>query len=91
MHVSGILVLTRSHDVDDCVQGLRALPGVEVRYAQPGTGRIVVVQESATLEQQEDGLRRIQALPRVVSAFLVQHVIDPDPLDAVPAREESPS
>jgi nitrate reductase NapD len=89
VHISGILVTTRPDDTAACIEDLAALAGVEVHHRQPESGRIVVVQEGTSVEEQEDGLRRIQALPRVVSACLVQHVVDPDAPDARPTREES--
>jgi nitrate reductase NapD len=88
VHISGILVTTRPDDTAACVEDLATLAGVEVHHREPRSGRIVVVQVSASVEEQEDGLRRIQALPRVVAACLVHHVVDPDASDAGPAREE---
>jgi nitrate reductase NapAB chaperone NapD len=77
MHYSGILVVTRPQDVDECARRLAALPGVEVRCRYPESGRLIAVQETATAGAQEEGLRRIQALPRVAFAALVHHLIDP--------------
>ncbi len=76
MHYSGIVVVTKPLRVGDCQRALEALPGVEVHYCQPERGRLVVVQETETVEEQELGLRRIQALPGVEAAALVEHRID---------------
>ena len=89
MHISGILVVARPSEVDSCIARLRALPGVEVHQALPVSGRIAIVQESGTLDQQQDGLRQIQSLPGVLSAFLVQHVFDPELPEAAQSRLEA--
>ena len=76
MHVSGILVVTEPQELEACALEIEALPGFEVHYRYPDLGRMVVVQETDTAKQQEDGLRRIQTLPSVVMAALVEHRID---------------
>ncbi len=76
MHYSGIVVLTEPLRVGDCQRRLEGLPGVEVHYCEPESGRLVVVQETASAEGQEEGLRSIQALPGVKAAALVEHRID---------------
>ncbi|MBW2459858.1 MAG: chaperone NapD [Deltaproteobacteria bacterium] len=76
MHVSGILVVTEPQEMEVCARELEALPGLEVHYQYPDLGRLVVVQETETVQEQEDGLRRIQSLPSVVMAALVEHRID---------------
>ena len=78
MHYSGILVVTGLNETADCVADLEALPGVEVHFSYPQSGRIILVQETETVEAQEEGFRRIQALPRVRMAALVEHRVDPD-------------
>ncbi len=76
MHYSGILVLVDPLDVGRSMGELAELPGVEVHYCQPESGRIIVVQETETVAAQEEGLRSIQALPRVKMAALVEHRVD---------------
>lgn len=76
MHYSGILVVAKPLRVDDCQRALEGLPGVEVHYCVPESGRLIVVQETADVEGQELGLRRIQDLPMVELAALVEHRID---------------
>lgn len=76
MHYSGIVVVAKPSRVGDCQRELEALPGVEVHYCQPETGRLVVVQETESAEEQERGLRHIQALPVVEAAALIEHRID---------------
>jgi len=76
MHYSGIVVVAKRSRVEDCQRELESLPGVEVHYCVPESGRLVVVQETADAEGQELGLRRIQALPMVQLAALAEHRID---------------
>ena len=83
MHYSGIVVMVRPSRVGDCQRELEKLPGVEVHYSEPESGRLVVVQETANAEQQERGLRRIQELPVVEAAAMVEHRIDTEDRDVV--------
>lgn len=76
MHYSGILVTTRPGEVVECARDLETLAGVEVHFCYPESHRIVAVQETVGVTEQQDGLRRIQALPRVVAAALVEHRIE---------------
>lgn len=76
IHVSGILVLTTPQAVPSCIERLEGLPGVEVHHHHATSGRIVVVQETASLDAQQEGLGRIQALPEVEAAALVHHLWD---------------
>jgi nitrate reductase NapAB chaperone NapD len=76
MHYSGILVVVDPIEVKSSMDELAELPGVEVHYCEPESGRIIVVQETDTLLAQEEGLRSIQALPRVKMAALVEHRVD---------------
>ncbi|MEO8055116.1 MAG: chaperone NapD [Acidobacteriota bacterium] len=71
--MSSIVVRVAPSGLAACVQRLGALPGVEVQFTDVDTGRIVLTQESETTDEQEAGLRRIQALPGLLSAELVCH------------------
>lgn len=77
VHTSGILVLSRPADVSGCVQCLESLPGVEVHHLEKVTGRMIVVLETDSLEQQEEGFLKIQQLDRVLTVALVSYRIDP--------------
>ena len=79
MNLSGILVTAATGRFDEVVAGLPALPGIEVHHIDAATSRAVVVQEAPTIEDEVDGLRRIQALPGVVSAEMVYHYFADDP------------
>lgn len=76
MHYSGILVVVAPTEVERAAETLEALPGVEVHYLYPDSGRIIAVQETDSAEGQQDGLRRIQELEGVRMAALVEHRIE---------------
>ena len=65
MHYSGILVITDPGRMNDCAGQIDDLAGVEVRLRYPDEDRMILVQESATAEEQEQGLRAIRAIPGV--------------------------
>jgi nitrate reductase NapAB chaperone NapD len=73
MHYSGLLVRSKPDRAEDCARDLALCPGVEVFVTDEATGRIVAVLETETLEDQENGLRRAQGLPHVLTAELVYH------------------
>lgn len=73
MNVSSIVVRVAPSGLAGCVKQLAELPGVEVQFTDADQGRIVLTQESGTTDEQEAGLRRIQALPGLLSAELVCH------------------
>ncbi|MEE4379316.1 MAG: chaperone NapD [Candidatus Competibacteraceae bacterium] len=78
MNLSGILVMVPPAQLAAGIDTLNALPGVEVFHTEAETGRIVDVQEAATVEAEIDGLRRIQQLPQVIMAELVYHYFAED-------------
>ncbi len=78
MHYSGLLILTRAGALDRCVEALGALAGVEVHFVYPESGRIIAVQETETARDQQEGLRRIERLPEVATAALVEHRVEPE-------------
>lgn len=65
MHFSAILVLSPPEHFSRCLEALAVLPGVEIHHTDQESGRAIVVQESETLQGQEESLRRIQCLPAV--------------------------
>lgn len=73
MHYSGLLVLTKPDSAKDCVNELTRVPGVSVHATDDATGRIIAVLETETVEEQEEGLRKAQQLPHVITAELVYH------------------
>jgi len=71
VHYSGILVVTDPERMSACAGKIEALAGVEVRHRYPDQGRMILVQESESIEDQEQGLRTIRAIPGVLLAALV--------------------
>ncbi len=76
--VSGLCVTARSENLDAVEALLNSLPGTKVHARDPHSGRMVVVQERASIEDHRQGLRELQALPGVIAAELVLHFEDPD-------------
>jgi nitrate reductase NapAB chaperone NapD len=88
MNLSGIVVTTAPASVPDVAERLAALAFVEVTHVDAGGGRIVVVQERASIADEMDGLRTIQRLPGVVAADLVVHYFgDEERPSALPVAE----
>ena len=65
MHYSGILVITDPGRLNDCASQVDDLAGVDVRHRYPDEDRMILVQESETAEEQEQGLRAIRAIPGI--------------------------
>lgn len=76
MNVSGIVVGFAPGQRQRCLEALAALEGVDM-HAVEGD-RAVITQETASTAEQEEGLRRIQALPGVANAALVYHWFEED-------------
>jgi nitrate reductase NapAB chaperone NapD len=73
MHYSGLLVISKPGFTRKCTRELARCPGFSVHVADEASGRIVAVLETATIQEQEDGLRHAQRLRHVISAELVCH------------------
>ena len=73
MQYSGLLITCNPNTITDCVRELGNRRGVDVYMADPASGRVVVVLETRTLEDQERQFREIQRYPYVLSAELVYH------------------
>jgi len=71
--VSGLCVTARADRMAAVEEIIGQLPGFEVHARDATTGRLVVVQERATVEEHRRGLRELQALPGVLTAELVLH------------------
>ena len=87
MHYSAILVQTSPADHSRCLHDLENLPGAEVHYSYPETGKCVVILESASTMQQEEMFRTIQANPRVLLVELIYHYLDVDTGTPAPDRD----
>ena len=73
MQYSGLVILCEPGYAVDCVRELTSRPGVDVYSTDPKHGRIVVVVETETVQEQDAMLRSIQMLPGVRVAELVYH------------------
>jgi len=67
---------------------LNALDGVEVFHTDAAKGRIVVVQEADSVNDEIAGLKRIKKLPHITLAEMVHHYVgdndDNTPYEAPP-------
>ncbi len=75
--VSGLCVTARSDRIAKIEKTISSRPGFEVHARDSQSGKLVVVQERATIEEHRQGLRELQALPGVLTAELVLHYRDP--------------
>ena len=71
--VSGLCLMVRPEHLDDVESSLATLDWIEVYARDRATGRLVVVQEHQTIKEHQEGLRRLQAVPHVLTADLVVH------------------
>lgn len=78
MNLSAIAVTAQPQWVDAVAQSLAALEGVEVFHTDAASGKLVVVQEAASVSAEVEGFKRIRALPHVLAADLVQHYFEHD-------------
>lgn len=72
-NVSGLCLRVRPEHLDEVEARLSELPWLEVHARDDRTGRLIVVQEHRTIEEHQDGLRRLQAIRHVLTADLVVH------------------
>ena len=78
MNISGILVVVSPQRVDSMIELLQQLDGIDVHHIDAATGRIVITQEAATIRDEVDGLKRIQALPGIILAEMSYHNFEDD-------------
>lgn len=81
MNISGIVVSLAPLAFEPGRSALGTLPGVQLHHLDRAGSRVVVTQEAASSDAQEEGLRQIQALPGVTHAELVYHYFDDGPDD----------
>jgi nitrate reductase NapD len=73
---SGIVVTTTADRIAQVAAALNTLPGVQVHHTEPERSRLIVVQEAGTIDGEVEGMQRMRALPGVVDASLVFHMVD---------------
>lgn len=81
MNISGLLVHCVPNQNLSCVMELDALPGVEVFHQDEATGRIVVIEEAASVIDEVELFKSIKALPSVLSVEMVYHYFEDDHRD----------
>ncbi len=86
MNISGILVTAKPEHVAEVARLLAGLPGLEVSQTDVASGRLVVMQEAASVGAEVEGFKRIRTLPNVIAVDLVQHYFEHDTelIDTVP-------
>ena len=87
MNISGILVVVTPQRVESMVEQLQGQDGIDVHHIDAASGRIVITQEAATIRDEVDGLKRIQALPGIILAEMSYHNFEDDSelLQGIPA------
>jgi nitrate reductase NapAB chaperone NapD len=88
--VSGLCITARPERMAALEDLLNARPGLEVYARDQQSGRLVAVQECATVEEHRQKLRELQTLPGVLTAELVLHYrdsVDGEPPTTTGARE----
>lgn len=75
-HYAGVVVATAPDHLDTCARALDAIPGVEVHQQEASTGRIVLVQEADTVEEQQRLLAQVRGQQHVRFAAVVYHYVD---------------
>jgi nitrate reductase NapAB chaperone NapD len=86
MNLSGIAVTTHPEWVEQVANALSEIEGMEVFQTDIASGKLVVVQEAASVGAEVEGFNRIRALPHVMAVDLVQHYFEHDneSIDAIP-------
>jgi nitrate reductase NapD len=79
MNLSGILVVAAPGRLAEVAGQLARLPGVQVHQHEAATGRMIVTQEAASVDDEVEGLKRIKAMPGVALAEMVYHYVAEDP------------
>ena len=78
MNLSGIVVATNPAYTDEVVGSLNNINGVDVYHVDAASGRIVLVQEATTVDDEINGLKHIKSLPHVSLAEMVYHHFQDD-------------
>jgi len=78
MNISSVIVIPRSDQVQTAIDGLKALPGVEVAAVSP-EGKIIVTLETEGDRETIQTYEFISQLDGVMSASMVYHQLETDP------------
>lgn len=88
MNLSGVLVVAKPQWLEQVVDSLNALEGVEVHQVDGDSGRIVAVLEAEDINAEIARLKEIKAQPHVIVAEMVYHYLadDAKTYDSMPAE-----
>jgi nitrate reductase NapAB chaperone NapD len=78
MNISGIVVMALPVNVVKVSQSLSSLPGLEICQTDVASGKLVVVQEAASVGEEVESFKRIRAVPHVIAVDLVHHYFEDD-------------
>jgi nitrate reductase NapAB chaperone NapD len=87
--VSGLCITAWPERMAAVEEMLNDRPGLEIYARDPQTGRLIAVQECATIEEHRQRLRELQSLPGVLTADLVLHYEDPGGSEELTTRGAS--
>jgi len=78
MHLSSILVYAHPEFFNQAYAQLSAFPFLKVYYQCENSGRMVLIQQHDSTEEQIKGLNKIKTVDHVISADLIYHFVEPD-------------
>lgn len=78
MNISAILVTTSLDNTESMINILNDLSGLEVFHHDNTTGKIIVIQEAKSIQDEVNGLKRIKKIPGIILAEMVQHYFGED-------------
>ena len=88
MNISALLVLVDPKQLAEGVDTLNAQSGIEVFHTDAETGRVVVIQEAASIHEEVESMKALKALPQVLNVDLVSHYFgDDNQLVALPPED----
>ncbi len=88
MNVSSIVVKTAPEKTGEVVAGINSLEFCEVHFHDK-KGRVVATIEGETIHEQMENLKRIQAIPFVISAYLMYSYCEDELSDSINAIKGS--
>ncbi len=78
MNLSGIAVTAEPEWVESVASVLALMPGVEVFQTDAASGKLVIVQEAASVGDEVTSFKAIRSQPHVIAADLVYHYFEDD-------------
>ncbi|MDH3975375.1 MAG: chaperone NapD [Deltaproteobacteria bacterium] len=73
MNISGVIVFTKSGEVDAVASRLGEMEGVEVYEAFPREGKIIVLMEGENTQKEVKKFKEIHNVPGVLSVTMAYH------------------